>query len=284
MAQLRHAAVLLVLALVAQQVQATGGLGVGWVLRWLRGSGEPEVTPQKPRDKPTTALVWSPDKPGMALHEPRSGLAAGAPARLLILLEPFCPASPDYGREAACEDASAGGALAAGCPTSGLDNNWANHPSWSLRVGAAYAGCYSGKPHYKASYTAMFRRAAPALLALGWGSLQVANFGGRASMAALAESDVVLCSSKHYRMLAPLAPCKRYVLVMPDDPATLERGIDYNAPNILAVLQHTSLRPRDENNQLPILPRRLFKGSGHPQVSPRLRQPPLDKSIHILNA
>lgn len=53
-----------------------------------------------------------------------------------------------------------------------------------------------------------------------------------------------------------------------DDPATLERGINYNDPSILAVLQHTTMVPLEENNLLPIFTRstREYKGSGHPQA------------------
>jgi hypothetical protein len=186
------------------------------------------------------------------------------------MLEPFCPVAPDYDAEARCEAASS--VFNAGCTTYGTDSNWANSPSWSVRA-ASDNHCYTGKPHYKAAYTAMFRRTAPTLRLLGWEDVVVANFGGKWSMTQLEVADIVVCSSKHYRMLASLAPCKRYVIIMPDDPATLERGIDYNAPNILAVLQHTVLKSRQENNELPILSRRLFKGSGHPQVGPTYPPP-----------
>ena len=55
---------------------------------------------------------------------------------------------------------------------------------------------------------------------------------------------------------------------MTDDPATLERTIDYNDPQILAVLAHTSIVPLSENNLLPMFGRskREYKGSGHPQA------------------
>eukprot|EP00951_Prasinocladus_malaysianus_P016592 scaffold129380_cov17-Prasinocladus_malaysianus.AAC.1 len=78
--------------------------------------------------------------------------------------------------------------------------------------------------------------------------------------------------SHQIMLLVRKHPCKHYALITPDDPATLERGLDFNDERILAVLQHTQIRPVSENNMLPMPSRRQFKGSGHPRHDSR---PPL---------
>jgi hypothetical protein len=160
------------------------------------------------------------------------------------------------------------------CPNFGLANNWANHPSTSVTLPTVSDGCYVTKLHYKAAYTAMFRRALPTLRSLGWQNFEVANFGSRQSYESVRNADVVLCTTKHYGILAPSFPCKKYVVIAPDDTATLEKGVDFNNPNIVSVLQHTVLNSVVHNNQLPIIPSpKLFKGTGDPQVPGSLELP-----------
>lgn len=192
--------------------------------------------------------------------------------RLLLLLEPLCPISIDYGREADCMAQGVAALTNGSCPNHGLASNWVNHPSSAVLLPSVSDGCYVSKPHYKAAYTAMFRRALPTLSSLGWMDARVANFGSQAAAAALRDADVVMCTTKHYGILAPSFPCKKYVLIAPDDSATLEKGVDLGAANVLAVLQHTSFTGPAYNAMLPVVANdRLFKWAGDPQVEPGCR-------------
>jgi len=185
-----------------------------------------------------------------------------------IVLEPFCPTQPDYELEKLCSAKGAGALSEGKCwkANLGISNTWRYQTSYTVAL-PIHAECWRGKPHYKASYTAVFRRIQQGMRNLGWEQYSALNFGNVKVTAEVHGADVLILTTKHYRFISSRLPCPKFILIAVDDPATLEREIDYNDPRILAVLQHTAIIPRSENNMLPMQQsRKEYKGSGHPQI------------------
>eukprot|EP00192_Tetraselmis_astigmatica_P008825 CAMPEP_0117660102 /NCGR_PEP_ID=MMETSP0804-20121206/6787_1 /TAXON_ID=1074897 /ORGANISM="Tetraselmis astigmatica, Strain CCMP880" /LENGTH=650 /DNA_ID=CAMNT_0005466805 /DNA_START=520 /DNA_END=2472 /DNA_ORIENTATION=- len=209
--------------------------------------------------------------PGTPRSEVRNRL------RILVVLESSCPISYNLDQETVCSDFGAhrtlGNCLGVGLP-------FAQFSSWESQREV--------KGYYKAAYTAMFRRLLPYMLSRGWKKFYVTQWSDekfekaarrkdRVPWQDVHAADIIITSIEIFRKLVKLYTKTRYILVSTNDAATISTGTgcDLVDGRILSLLQHTSLFPISENNELLISSRRHFHwiSGNETMLTPHRRTP-----------